>query len=125
MVSYDREHMYEPSTTEFFGPYKWCRRLGSNGAALLINDIIKGVYEEDENKAKGILASDPSQNQSYGPITVERDGVNKKPLNKILAEISGFNFALLDAFGANSSNSYNKVLTKDLIPEKVEYYELL
>lgn len=125
MVSYDREHMYEPSTTEFFGPYKWCRRLGANGAALLVNDIIKGVYEEDENKAKKILASDPSQNQSYGPITVERDGVNKKPLNKILAEISGFNFALLDAFGANSSNSYDKVLTKDLIPEKIEYYELL
>lgn len=125
MVSYDKQHMYEPSTADFFGPYKWCRILGKNGAVLLINDIIKGVYDEDEDKAKEILASDPSKSQSYGPIIVERDGVNKKPLNKILAEISGFNFALLDAFGANSSNIYELVLTKDLIPDRVKYSELL
>lgn len=125
MVAYDQLHPYYPSTSDFFGPYKWCRRLGTNGAALLVNDIIKGIYDEDEVAAKSILNSSTDSDQHYGPITVERDGVNKKPLNKILAEISGFNFAFLDAFGMNSVLDYSHVLTKDLMPDITKYKNML
>lgn len=136
-VSYDSTHPYFVKNSKFFGVYRWVSKIenqvqistneeeekkwSKKTSIISINNIIKDYYEKDNKDAIDKLNSSPLSNQSFGPITIERDGVNQKPLNKILSEITSFNFLLIDCYGEpnNSDNSdptIKTVTTQDLVP---------
>lgn len=124
LISYDRNNLYYPLNDRCFGLYKWGRRVGVNGACILINEIIHSIYFEDEEKGISLLSQSPDNDQSFGPIKIERDGVNKKPLNKILTELAQFNFALLDCTGLNYG-AHSEIVSKNLFPIKHSLSELM
>ena len=124
LVSYDRDNLYYPLNDRCFGLYKWGRRVGVNGACILINEIIHSIYFEDEEKGISLLSQSPDNDQFFGPIKIERDGVNKKPLNKILTELAQFNFALLDCTGLNYG-AHTEIVSKNLFPIKHSLSELM
>lgn len=124
LISYDRDNLYYPLNDRCFGLYKWGRRVGVNGACILINEIIHSIYFEDEEKGISLLSQSPDNDQFFGPIKIERDGVNKKPLNKILTELAQFNFALLDCTGLNYG-AHTEIVSKNLFPIKHSLSELM
>ncbi len=59
LISYDRDNLYYPLNDRCFGLYKWGRRVGVNGACILINEIIHSIYFEDEEKGISLLSQSP------------------------------------------------------------------
>ena len=118
-VNYNFLEPYAFSNKDFYGMYYYGQRIDADQAYIHINKAIIDCLTKIDDYTythPSFVDSITNNDQTVGPITVERDGNNKKPLNQILSNIMGFNFVLKDI--AKNSYKEQQICSWDLIPDK-------